>query len=171
MTDDRGDEPGLGGLTSPACAMREADDVYMGFASAEELGDFLQELLEAERAGARVALESARGAPTDEIARLMQMVHRDEARWCAMLAAHIKRLGRPPSTRVGSFHGKAMAIADPFARIDFLNRGQGWVVRRLREMLPRLRDEALHQDLSAMLQAHEANIALAAGIASQRPSA
>jgi nitronate monooxygenase len=43
-------------------------------------------------------------------------------------------------------------------RIAFLNRGQGWVVRKLREMLPKVRDDALHHDLQEMLQAHEANI-------------
>lgn len=171
---DRDDRDGAGdggGFASPACAMREAEDGYMGFASTAELGDALQELLEAERAGARVALESARSAAAGDIARLMQTVHRDEARWCAMLSTHIKRLGRPPSTRVGSFHARAMAIADPLERIAFLNRGQGWVARRLREILPRVRDEALHQDLSAMLQGHEDNIALAAGVAQRHPSA
>ena len=145
--------------------MREADDAYMGFVGRDELASLLQELLEAERAGARVALESARGAAAAPIVELMRTIHRDEARWCAMLASHIKALGRPPSTRVGAFYNKAMAISDLYQRIDFLNRGQAWVVRRLREMLPRLRNEALHQDLSRMLQAHEANIALATGVA------
>lgn len=57
-----------------------------------------------------------------------------------------------------------MAISDLYQRIDFLNRGQAWVVRRLREMLPRLRNEALHKDLSRMLLAHEANIDRAADV-------
>jgi Domain of unknown function (DUF6306) len=34
-------------------------------------------------------------------------------------------------------------------------------VRKLREMLPRVRDDRLHADLSEMLASHEANIALA----------
>ena len=48
--------------SSPACAMHEADDVYMGCAGKDELIAFLNELHEAERAGARVTLESARAA-------------------------------------------------------------------------------------------------------------
>lgn len=36
--------------------MHEADDAYMGFAGPDELAPLLQELLEAERAGVRVAL-------------------------------------------------------------------------------------------------------------------
>ena len=54
-----------------------------------------------------------------------------------------------------------MAISDLGERIGFLNRGQGWVVRKLRELLPRVRDNSLHADLSEMLRSHEANIALA----------
>jgi hypothetical protein len=58
-----------------------------------------------------------------------------------------------------------MALADLADRITFLNRGQGWVVRKLHEMLPRVRDNRLHADLAAMLRSHEANIALARNVA------
>jgi hypothetical protein len=54
-----------------------------------------------------------------------------------------------------------MAIEGLPERIAFLNRGQGWVVRKLREMMPRVRDDALHRDLADMLQSHETNIARA----------
>ncbi len=132
-----------------------------GPAGKEELTAYLNELLEAERAGARVTLESARAAQTAELKALLQSIQRDEARWCAMLASHIKLLGEKPTTETGAFHGKAMAITDLRERIVFLNRGQGWVVRKLREMLPRLHDERLHADLAEMLRSHEVNIALA----------
>ena len=59
-----------------------------------------------------------------------------------------------------------MAIADLGERVIFLNRGQAWVVRKLREMLPRVRGDRLHADLTEMLRSHEANIALAAGVVS-----
>jgi hypothetical protein len=49
-------------------------------------------------------------------------------------------------------------------RVAFLNRGQGWVVRKLREILPRVRDDRLHADFAEMLQSHEANIAPANGV-------
>ena len=48
--------------SSPACAMHQADDVYMGYAGKDEMIAFLNELLEAERAGARVTLDSARAS-------------------------------------------------------------------------------------------------------------
>lgn len=118
-------------------------------------------MLEAERAGAWITLKSARGAGNGPIAELMQAIQRDETRWCAMLASHIKALGEQPSPKVGAFYGKAMAIADLAERVTFLNRGQGWVVGKLREMLPRVRDNRLHTNFARMLRSHEANIALA----------
>jgi hypothetical protein len=131
------------------------------YAGKEELTAYLNELLEAERAGARVTLESARAAETLDLKGLLRTIQRDEARWCAMLASHIKLLGQKPTAQTGAFYDKAMAIADLRARIVFLNRGQGWVVRKLGEMLPRLRDERLHADLAEMLRSHQINIALA----------
>ena len=101
---------------------------------------------------------TARGGPLGE---LMRAIEKDEARWCAMLAGHLRMLGQPPSSKLGAFYEKAMAISDLGERIAFLNRGQGWVVRKLRELLPRVRDNSLHTDLSEMLRSHEANIALA----------
>lgn len=147
-------------FSSPACSMHEMSDAYMGYASKDELTNFLNELLEAERAGARVTRESARAAGTGKLAKLLRDIQRDEARWCAMLLRHVKGLGERPSPKTGAFYGKAMAVVDLRERIAFLNRGQGWVVRRLRDMLPRVRDAGLHADLSEMLRSHEANIAL-----------
>ena len=98
MTDRRDDET-AGESFSPACSMREADDVYMGYMTQDELIAFLNELLEAERAGARVTLESARAASSEPIAQLISDIQRDEARWCAMLARHLKVLGVTPSSK------------------------------------------------------------------------
>ena len=53
-----------------------------------------------------------------------------------------------------------MAISDVAERLAFLNRGQGWVVRKLERLLPRVRDDALHADLAAMLESHRDNIEL-----------
>jgi hypothetical protein len=154
---------------SPPCSMHEADDGYMGYATKDELIALLNELLEAERAGARVTLETGRGASAPQIANLMLTIQKDEARWCAMLSRHLKTLGAAPSIRTGAFYDKAMAIADLGERLSFLNRGQGWVVRKLREALPRVRDDRLHRDLADMLQSHETNIALAETVASDNP--
>jgi hypothetical protein len=156
--------------SSPTCLAHEADDTYMGYATREELAAFLNELLEAERAGTGVALKSADAATGTAFAGLLQVVHRDEARWCAMLLKQLKRLGAPASTKVGAFQEKALAIQALPERIAFLNRGQGWVVRKLREMLPKVRDDALHRDLKAMLEAHEVNIEQARTLLGELPA-
>jgi hypothetical protein len=90
-----------------------------------------------------------------------RMLRRDEARWCAMLLKWIAHLEGAASLRVGAFYEKCLAIADLPERAAFINRGQGWVVRKLREMLPRTRDDAMHADFAAMLKSHEVNIARA----------
>lgn len=143
--------------SSPACYSAGAGDAYMGYATPAEIVPLLNELLEAERAGARVALE-ARSAASAAYAELMRAIHGDEARWCAMLSRHIKRLGGTPSRKTGAFHEKAMAIADPLDRLAFLNRGQDWVVRKLQALAPQVRDESLHRDLHDMLASHTSNI-------------
>jgi hypothetical protein len=78
-----------------------------------------------------------------------------------MLLRQIKELGGTASPRMGAFYDKAMAIDDLAERITFLNRGQGWVVRKLRELIPKVRDDSLTADLHHMLSSHVANITLA----------
>ena len=51
-----------------------------------------------------------------------------------------------------------MAIGDLRERLIFLNRGQGWVVRKLKALCPTVRDPVIRGDLEAMLRAHEKNI-------------
>lgn len=158
-----------GDRASPVCHAAQADDSYMGYASRDELLVALNELLEAERAGARVTLHSHKTASGLEMESLMKTIHRDEARWCAMLGRQIKRLGGTPTRRCGAFYGKAMAIADPIDRLTFLNRGQAWVVRKLAALLPRVRDDSLHAALRKMHISHEQNIEHAARFASRSP--
>ncbi len=143
---------------SQLCYARQADDLYAGFATREEILVFLNELLEAERAGARITARTALDAKDESLAGLMQEIRHDEARWCAMLLTWITQLNGTASPRIGDFYGKCLAIADLYARARFINRGQGWVVRRLKEMLPRIRDDGLHADLTAMLLGHDENI-------------
>lgn len=148
-------------FASPACLAHEVDGRYMGFAPRDELLPALNELLEAERAGARVTLRTAAEAP-DDVRPLIMAIHRDEAHWCGVLTKAIRRLGGTPSSKTGAFHDKALAIDDLAARLAFLNRGQGWVARKLKALLPTIRDDRIHADLGAMLESHEQNIALVA---------
>ena len=139
-------------------------------AARDELVASLNELLEAERAGARVSLETARQSRHPTIVELMQYIQHDEARWCAMLLRQIRGLGGTASPRMGVFYEKAMAIDDIAERIAFLNRGQGWVVRTLRELIPKVQDASLSADLHHMLSSHVANITLANSTDTRAPS-
>ena len=131
--------------------------------SRDDLLAFLNEMLEAERAGARSLLHLAKDAKSEEAAALAKAIHHDEARWCAMLTAEIEKLGAAPSEKTGAFYEKVLAIPGENARLAFVNRGQGWVVKKLREAIPRIEDLKLAQELTVMLASHEDNIAKVAG--------
>jgi hypothetical protein len=144
-------------LLSAAGRMMEETDKAL--APKDELLGFLNELLEAERAGARITIRTAAETSTPGLAALMNDVHRDEAHWCAILLKWIAHLGGEPSPRVGEFYEKCLALPDLAERAAFINRGQGWVARKLRQTLPKISNGKMHADLSAMLHSHEDNIA------------
>lgn len=144
--------------SSPVCYAENADSRYMGYLTHEELLSFLNQMLEAERAGARVGLRTAKDAQDRKTKELARAILRDEARWCAMLRRAIREAGGIPNRVTGAFYQRAIAIDDLAQRLEFINRGQGWVVKRLREVLPKIRDDRLHGHLKAMLMAHEDGI-------------
>src|SRR3546814_16996653 len=78
--------------SSPPCYANEGDLGYMGYASNNEIIAALQELLEAERAGGRVALVSGSDAEAPDMNNLIDTIHADESRWCSMLYKAINRL-------------------------------------------------------------------------------
>lgn len=119
----------------------------------------LDELLEAERASARVASETAAEVTGDpELHRLIARIRQDDAHGCSVLVDAIRSLDAVPTRATGAFHEQAMAIDDLAQRLAFLNRGQRWVVRKLQTLLPTLADRDMHHALSLMLVAHEKNI-------------
>ncbi|MDN7890309.1 DUF6306 domain-containing protein [Burkholderia cepacia] len=119
----------------------------------------LDELLEAERAVARVASEMVAEVSDDpELHRLIAHIRQDDAHWCSVLVDAIRSLDAEPTRATGVFYEKAMAIDDLAERMAFLNRGQRWVVRKLQTLLPTLADRDMHHALSLMLVAHEKNI-------------
>ena len=157
-----GDDAGT--FASPPCSMHALDPVSLGYFSRVEVLALLGELLEAERAGARSLGQMSGEAAMERIGPTLREIARDEARFCAMLTNHIRRLGGEPSRATGDFYDKIMALKQPDQRIDLLNRGQGWVARKLRAAVYRIEDLALRVDLQVMLAVHERNIALGAGL-------
>lgn len=145
-------------LASPVCFADEMDEAQMGYASRDELVAALNELLEAERAGAQVTSQTEAAITDTHTKAIVTDICRDEARWCNVLTKTIMSLHAEPTRRTGEFYEKAMAIGDLSQRMAFLNRGQEWVVRKLQTLLPGIRDERIQNDLAVMLASHEANI-------------
>lgn len=147
-------------VASSPCSLSEADAAYAGYLTRGEVTDLLNMLLEAERAGVKVTARMARKGvgPGPELVAVLREVSKDEARFCAMLTGHLQRLGATASAATGDFQDKVMALETWPERLALLNRGQGWVARKLREALPQIRDDDLHRDLKDMLEVHERNI-------------
>ena len=127
----------------------------------DELLVELNALLEAERAGARVGASLVRDAAGGAFEALAKTIQADEVRWARALFEAVTALGGEPSHEVGDFAERALAIDGFEARMAFTNRGQGWVVRKLRELIPRVGSGELREMLQRMLDAHVVNIAAA----------
>jgi hypothetical protein len=134
----------------------------------EETGAMLNELLEAERAGARLlAAWMAEALPQCTLHQRLREVQRDEARNCAVLIHYLLEADVVPSERTGDFYSRALALRDWDERLAFLNRGQAWVARRIAAALPRLGPSRLRDALQEMHDSHLANIARCEALAYQ----
>jgi 5,10-methenyltetrahydrofolate synthetase len=124
-----------------------------------ELVSLMNTLLEAERAGAKVI--SAYMADYEPGTRLwlrLNTVQRDEATNCAVLMNLIRGLGETPTAAIGGFLHKALAVRGSDERLEFLNRGQNWVVKVIRGALPHVGDPIVKTALKRMLISHVMNI-------------
>lgn len=126
-----------------------------------EYGLLLNALLEAERAGAKLLAAYLNELPADADAwAWLSVIQRDEARNCSVLIHLLLEDDFEPSTAVGDFYRKGLAIRVWSERMRFLNRGQQWVADRIAAALPRLNDIAVRKQLNAMYESHLANITL-----------
>lgn len=120
--------------------------------------DRLNELLEAERAGVETLSRLFPEARTPEMKTLFGQVRDDEAWSCAGLARSIKTLGGVMSEKKGDFAEKVMSEPTLAARLRLLNRGQGWVVKRLDALLGETLPASVSDFLREMKKRHVANI-------------
>jgi nitronate monooxygenase len=123
-----------------------------------ELEGFLNSLGEAERAGGRVLHELTEMARSPELRELLKKVGHDEGYYAGELAAHVRRLGGAPSNKTGDFVEKVRAVNDFRGKLELLNRGQRWVIRKIEENLASLSDADLHAFLALMAKGHHLNI-------------
>ncbi len=123
-----------------------------------ELEIFLNSLAEAERAGGRVLHELTEQAHSLELREMLKKVGHDEGYYAGELTAHVRRLGGTPSNKTGDFVEKVRTTPNLKAKLELLNRGQRWVVRKINEQVDTIADERLQAFLKVMGQGHDVNI-------------
>jgi nitronate monooxygenase len=105
--------------------------------------DLLNEMLEAERAGAKALVVFMDDWPRNGTQwKVLRQIQADEAHNCALIGKLIEKSGKPYSHATGKFYDKAVAVKGPRERIVFLVTGLKWAVKKFEEALPRLEEEA-----------------------------
>src|SRR5262245_50157305 len=120
--------------------------------------DRLNELLEAERAGVDTLSRLFPEARSPEMQRLFEEIRNDEAWSCAGLVRSLKTLGGTISEKRGDFAEKVKGEPTLAARLRLLNRGQGWVVKRLDGLLAEGLPASVSEFLEEMKTRHVTNI-------------
>ena len=123
-----------------------------------QLESFLNMMGEAERAGGRVLHELTGLAQSPELREMLKKVAHDEGYYAGELSAHVRRLGGAASNKTGDFVEKVRAVGDFKGKLELLNRGQRWVIRKIDESLPSIKDTQLQAFLKVMAQGHDVNI-------------
>jgi Domain of unknown function (DUF6306) len=126
--------------------------------AADEYGVFLNQLLEAERAGAKLLAAYLDELPQGSFKwKSIRAVQLDEARNCAVLIHLLLEAEVMPTPAVGDFYGRGLAIRRWRERLEFLNRGQAGVAKRIAAALPRVPRTA-RKPLQDLLDSHAVNI-------------
>ena len=123
-----------------------------------QLEEFLNTLGEAERASGRVLHELTAAVRSLELRELLKKVGHDEGYYAGELFAHVRRLGGVASNETGDFVEKVRAVPDLGGKLELLNRGQRWVIRKIEERLATIADPGLRAFLSVMAKGHYVNI-------------
>lgn len=132
----------------------------MDDARRQEAIEFLNTLLEAERAGVVAVADLERVAPADpDVAALLGNLAEDEARYASGLREQIQRLGGTPSPQVGDFAQKVRELPTFVEKLELLDRGQRWVARRIAKQRSLVSDGETLTFLAEMEVRHELNVA------------
>jgi nitronate monooxygenase len=112
--------------------------------SASSYVDFLNRMLEAERAGAKALVVFMDEHPRNgEAWKVLRQIQADEAHNCALIGRLLEKQGAAYSHATGEFYDKAVAVKGRRERIEYLVRGLKWAVKRFEEALPTLDSHAL----------------------------
>ena len=131
--------------------------------------DFLNEMLEAERAGAKALVVYMDDfARNGEAWKTLRQIQADEAHNCALIGQLLKAAGIPYSHATGKFYDKAVAVKGQRQRIEFLVRGLKWAVKKFEQALPQLGPEA-REVFVKMRDSHLRSIAACERLARELP--
>jgi uncharacterized protein DUF6306 len=121
--------------------------------------DFLNRMLEAERAGAKALVVFMDEHPRHgEAWKVLRAIQNDEAHNCALIGRLLEKEHVPYSHATGEFYDKAVAVQGARARIEYLVRGLKWAVKRFEEAAPALHPEA-RDVIAKMRESHLRSIA------------
>jgi nitronate monooxygenase len=120
-----------------------------------ELDQFLNRMLDAERAGAKALVVFLDDWPRHGAEwQMLRKVHEDEAHNCALIGEQLKRRGRDYSHATGEFYAKAVAVNEARARIAFLVKGLRWAIREFEQALPKISDLQIRALFEGMRERH-----------------
>ena len=120
------------------------------------MDEFLNRMLEAERAGAKALVVFMDDWPRHGTEwQTLRRVHEDEAHNCSLIGAELKRRGRDYSHATGEFYDKALAVKGAHERIAFLTKGLRWAMREFDAALPRIQDSTVRDLFQGMRERHQ----------------
>src|SRR2546423_12056278 len=132
----------------------------MAHFSDAELDDFLNRMLEAERAGAKALVVFLDDWPRHGAEwQMLRKVHEDEAHNCGLIGEQLKKRGKDYSHATGEFYAKAVAVKGARERIAFLVKGLRWAIREFEQALPRIPDKGIRDLFQGMRDRHQRSCA------------
>ncbi len=120
--------------------------------------EFLNRILEAERAGVKVLNDLIPKIGSDRRRALERKFLRDEGMNCQVLKAIIENAGGEASKDTGDFVQKVEALPDIEEKMDLLIKGQEWVAKQIRKNRKTLMNTSEAMFLEAMKIQHEENV-------------
>jgi nitronate monooxygenase len=131
--------------------------------------EFLNRMLEAERAGAKALVVFMDEHPRNgEAWKILRAIQADEAHNCALIGKLLEKSGTPYSHATGEFYDKAVAVKGRRQRIEYLVRGLRWAVKRFEEALPKLPEDERNA-VTGMRDSHLRSIAACEALAHSLP--
>jgi nitronate monooxygenase len=107
------------------------------------INDFLNRMLEAERAGAKVMVLFMDSFDRNSKEwKTLRNVQAREAQSCALIGKLLEKAGVPYSHATGEFYDRALEVQGTHERLDYLVQGLKWAVQKFDEAMPALDAEA-----------------------------